>query len=132
MSEQDQRSKQDPQQQVTVQANASGQVKATGQSKVKKKKRIQRTGPQIIECLRQADALLRAGRKVGEVIQALEVGESTYYKWRAQYGGMQASEARRLVELERENARLKRLVAEAELDKLMLKEVISQVEAGKL
>jgi transposase-like protein len=99
---------------------------------VRKKKRVHRSAAQIVECLREADALLRAGRTVGQVIQQLGIGESTYYKWREKYGGMQASEARRLQELERENARLKKLVAEAELDKQMLKEVISQVESGKL
>ena len=78
---------------------------------------------QIVRKLRDADAMLNAGRELAEVVQHLEVSEQTYYRWRNQYGGMKADEARRLKELEEENKRLKRLLADAELDKLMLKEL---------
>jgi putative transposase len=69
--------------------------------------------------------MLNAGKSLGEVLQVLEVSEATYHRWRNQYGGMKADEARRLKELETENARLKKLLAEAELDKAILKEVAS-------
>ena len=79
---------------------------------------------QIIKKLREADTLLAADKTMGQVCQALEVSEQTYHRWRNQYGGMKAEEARRLKELEGENQRLKKLLAEAELDKAILKEVI--------
>jgi hypothetical protein len=66
---------------------------------------------------------LNEGRDLVEVLRYLEVTESTWNRWRNQYGGMKAEEAKRLKELERENARLKTLLAEAELDKAMLKEL---------
>ena len=78
---------------------------------------------QIVQKLRDADALLNAGKTVAEVIQQLGVSEQTYYRWRNQYGGMKSEEAKRLKELELENARLKKLLAGAELDKAMLKEL---------
>ena len=80
---------------------------------------------QIVRKLRDADAMLNAGKSLGEVFQALEVSENTYHRWRNQYGGMKSEEAKRLKELEQENARLKKLLAEAELDKAILKEVAS-------
>jgi putative transposase len=82
-------------------------------------------GPeQIIKKLREADAMLSAEKTIGQVCQALEVSEQTYHRWRNQYGGMKAEEAKRLKELEDENKRLKKLLAEAELDKAILKEVL--------
>lgn len=81
------------------------------------------TPEQIIRKLRDAEADLAAGLSVGEVCQKLEVSENTFYRWRNQYGGMKADEARRLRELEAENQRLKRLVADLALDNQMLKEV---------
>ncbi|NET62635.1 MAG: transposase [Symploca sp. SIO2E6] len=75
--------------------------------------------------LRDAETMLSAGKTVAEVVQALEISEQSYYRWKAKYGGMQAAEAKRLKELEVENARLKKLLAEAELDKAMLKELAS-------
>ena len=87
------------------------------------KKRKRHTPTQIIEKLRQADAMLAADQSIGQVCQKLEVSEPTLHRWRAQYGGMKAEEAKRLKELETENARLKRLLADAELDKAMLKEL---------
>lgn len=80
---------------------------------------------QIVEKLRSGDGMLNAGKTVAEVIQFLGVSEQTYYRWRNQYGGMKSEEAKRLKELEIENARLKRLLADAELDKAMLKEIAS-------
>jgi transposase-like protein len=79
---------------------------------------------QIVGKLREADAMLNAGRSVAQVVQHLGVSEATYHRWRNQYGGMKAEEARRLKELEIENARLKRLLAEAEVDKAILKEAM--------
>lgn len=79
---------------------------------------------QIIQKLREADALLATGKTLGQVVQALEISEPTLHRWRNQYGGMKAEEARRLKELEGENQRLKRLLAEAELDKAILKEAL--------
>jgi putative transposase len=84
-----------------------------------------RHGPeQIIGKLRDADAMLSAGKTIGQVCQALEVSEQTFHRWRAQYGGMKAEEAKRLKQLEEENKRLKHLLAEAELDKAILKEAL--------
>ena len=68
------------------------------------------------------DAMLAAGRSIGQVVQRLGVSEPTYHRWRNQYGGMKADEARRLKELEVENARLKRLVADQAIDVSILKE----------
>jgi putative transposase len=79
---------------------------------------------QIIQKLREADAMLAAGKTVGQVCQALEVSEQTFNRWRNQYGGMKSEEAKRLKELEEENKRLKKLLAEAELDKSILKEAL--------
>ena len=79
---------------------------------------------QIIKKLREADAMLAAGKSIGQACQALEISEQTFHRWRNQYGGMKAEEAKRLKELEDENRRLKRLLAEAELDKSILKEAL--------
>jgi len=87
-------------------------------------KRKKHSPEQIVKKLRQADALLNAGHSVAQVIQQLGVSEQTYYRWRNQYGGMKAEEAKRLKELEIENKRLKHLLAEAELDKAIMKEAI--------
>ena len=73
--------------------------------------------------MEDADRRLTAGQSVAQVCQALEVSEPTYHRWRNQYGGMKAEEARRLKELEVENTRLKKMVAELMLDKAMLKEL---------
>ena len=77
---------------------------------------------EIIAKLREADVLLGQGKRVAEVVRALGVSEVTYYRWRQEYGDMSASQARRLKELERENARLRRAVADLALDKQILKE----------
>jgi len=85
-------------------------------------KRTRHTPEQIITKLRDADAMLAAGRSVGQVVQALGVSEQTYNRWRNQYGGMKADEAKRLKDLEVENARLKKLVADQAVDISILKE----------
>ena len=82
------------------------------------------TAEQIIRKLREADTMLAAGKSVGDVIQSLGVSEQTYYRWKQQYGGMKAEEAKRLKELEVENGRLKKLVANLTLDKEILKEAM--------
>lgn len=87
----------------------------------KRKKR--HTPEQIVRKLRDADAMLNAGKELAVVLQALEVSEATFHRWRNQYGGMKAEEAKRLKHLEEENKRLKQLVAEKELDIQMLKHV---------
>jgi transposase-like protein len=79
---------------------------------------------QIIRKLREADTMLSADKTIGQVCQALEISEQTFNRWRNQYGGMKAEEAKRLKELEDENRRLKKLLAEAELDKAILKEAL--------
>jgi len=77
----------------------------------------------VIRKLAEADKLLAEGRTVEEACRHLEITESTYHRWRNQFGGMKANDAKRLKELEHENARLKKLLAEAELEKSMLKEL---------
>jgi transposase-like protein len=79
----------------------------------------------IIRKLRQADVLASQGKTVAELCRELGVSDATYYKWRKEYGGMGVEQAKRLKELERENDRLKRAVAELTLDKLILKEAAS-------
>jgi putative transposase len=88
-------------------------------------KRQRHTPEQVVRKLREGDRMLNAGKDLAEVLRHLEIAESTWNRWRNQYGGMKADEARRLKELEKENARLKKLLAEAELDKAMLKELAS-------
>ncbi|MEM7188429.1 MAG: IS3 family transposase [Pseudomonadota bacterium] len=77
---------------------------------------------EIISKLRDAEVLLAGGVSVGEVVRRLGVTQVTYYRWRKEYGGMKVDQAKRLKDLEKENARLKRLLADAELDKAILKE----------
>jgi putative transposase len=79
---------------------------------------------QIIKKLREADAMLAAEKSIGQVCQALEISEQTYHRWRNQYGGMKAGEAKRLKELDDENKRLKKVVAELTLDKDILQEAL--------
>ena len=88
------------------------------------KRRSKRHTPeQIVRKLRDAEAMQNAGKAIGEVCQQLGVSEQSFHRWRTQYGGMKAEEAKRLKELEQENSRLKKLLAEAELDKAMLKDI---------
>ncbi len=86
-------------------------------------KRRRHTPEQVIRKLREADRLLGEGKAVPEVARTLEVSENTYHRWRNQFGGMKADDAKRLKELERENARLKRIVADQVLENQALKEV---------
>ena len=86
-------------------------------------KRRRNTPEQIIGKLREADRLLGEGGTVPEVAKALEVSEATYHRWRNQFGGMKAQDAKRLKELERENSRLKAIVADQALENRALKEI---------
>lgn len=83
------------------------------------------TPEEIITKLRRVEALTAEGTSVAEAVKRIEVSEQTYYRWKKQYGGMDRSDAKRLKELEKENARLKRLVADLALDKDILKEALS-------
>lgn len=86
-------------------------------------KRKRHSPEEIIRKLREADALLANGATITEVAKRFGVSETTFHRWRNQYGGMKAPEAKRLRELEKENARLKRIVADQALDNQILKEV---------
>jgi transposase-like protein len=77
---------------------------------------------QIINRLREAEILLNQGMTVGEASKRISVTEQTYYRWRKEYGGMRVEQAKRLKDLEKENARLKKLVADVSLDSAILKE----------
>jgi len=81
---------------------------------------------QIITKLREVEVLFSQGRTIGEAVRQIGVSEQTYYRWRRQYGGMNSSEARRMKEIEKENARLKKLVAEQALDIALLKDLNSK------
>ena len=81
------------------------------------------TPEQIIHKLRLADEKLAAGAPISEVARELEISEATYHRWRSRYGGMNLSETKRLKKLEKENARLKKIVADQALDIQILKEV---------
>jgi len=78
---------------------------------------------QIITKLREVEIMLSKGSTIGEARKKIGVTEQTYYRWRKQYGGMRVEQAKRLKELEKENTRLKRLVADISLDNAILKEV---------
>jgi transposase-like protein len=86
-------------------------------------KQRRHTPEQVIRKLAEGEKLLAEGKTIEEVSRHLEVSEQTWHRWRNQFGGMKADDAKRLKELEKENARLKKLLAEAELDKSMLKEL---------
>ena len=85
--------------------------------------RRRHTPEQIIRKLREADRLLGEGAEIADVARHLEVSEATYQRWRNQFGGMKVDDAKRLKELERENSRLKRIVADKELEIDALREV---------
>ena len=85
--------------------------------------RKRHTPEQIIGKLREAEVGLANGQTVLEVSRTLGISEQTYYRWRKEYGGLKVEQARRFKELERENVRLRRAVADLTLDKLILKEV---------
>ena len=81
------------------------------------------TPEQIINKLREVEVLLSRGSNIGEASRKIGVTEQTYYRWRKEYGGMRVEQAKKLKELEKENARLKKLVADLSLDNAILKEV---------
>ena len=82
------------------------------------------TAEQIIGRLREAEVLLAQGQTVGQVCRSFSISEQTYYRWRKEYGGLRVDQARRLKELEKENTRLKRLVADLSLDNAILREAV--------
>ena len=86
-------------------------------------KRRRHTPEQIVRKLREADRLIGEGATIAEVAKQLEVSENTFHRWRAQYGGMKGDDVKRLKELEKENGRLKRIVAEQVLEIEAWKEI---------
>lgn len=84
---------------------------------MKSGKNVRHTPEQIVNKLRQADVELAKGQPISAVCRQIGITEQTYYRWRKEYGGLKVDQAKRFKELEQENARLKRLLAEAELDK---------------
>ncbi len=88
------------------------------------------TPEQIIAKLREAEAELNAGQSIAQVVQKLGVSEQTFHRWRNQYGGMKAEAAKKLKELEVENLRLKKAVADLTLDKQILKEALDHLGNG--
>ncbi len=85
------------------------------------------TPEQIIAKLREADAGSNGGATIGQVCQKLAISEPTFHRWREQYGGMKADAAKQLKELQQENQRLKRAVADLTLDKQILKEALDHL-----
>jgi putative transposase len=90
------------------------------EDKVMPRKRF--SAEEIVNKLRESDVLLSKGQTVAQACNQIRLTDQTYYRWRREYGGLKVAQARRLKELERENARLKRLLADAELDKAILRE----------
>ena len=88
------------------------------------KKSKQRTPEQIVDILRTIERETATGKTIGQSVRELGISEWTYYRWRKQYAGMNTQDAKKLKDLEKENARLKKLLAEKDLDIDMLKEVI--------
>ena len=88
-----------------------------------KKKNKEFMPEKIITMLREAEVLISQGTTAADVVRKLGITEQTYYRWRREYGGMRIEQAKRLKELERENGRLKKLVADLSLDNAILKEV---------
>ena len=84
------------------------------------------TPEEIIQVLREVEIHTSQGKTVAEAVKQQGIAEQTYYRWRREYGGMDKSEVRRLKELERENTRLKKLVAELALDKAILEEAVAK------
>ena len=83
------------------------------------------TSEQNIQNLREAEVLLAQGKTIDQVCKKIGITDQTYYRWRKEYGGIRTDQAKRLKDLEKENARLKRLLADAELDKAILREAAS-------
>jgi len=88
-------------------------------------KRKLNTPEQIVKKLRQADAAIASGSTVEQVCRQLQISDATYYNWRKQYGQMKLGQVKQLKSLQKENARLKTLVADMSLDKVILKEALS-------
>ena len=84
--------------------------------------RKRHTAEEIVAKLRQVDVLMAQGRPVADAVRSIGVTEVTYYRWRNEYGGLKGDQVKRLKELEQENTRLRKAVAELTLDKLILKE----------
>jgi putative transposase len=82
------------------------------------------TAEKIIGMLREAEVALAQGKKIGEVCRSLGISEQSYYRWRRDYGGLRSTQAKRIKDLERENSRLKKAVADLTLDKLILREAL--------
>ena len=89
-------------------------------------KRRSYTPEQIITKLREAEILLSQGKTVKEASKLVEISEQTYYRWRREYGGMDITQAKKLKEMEKENALLKKLVGDLSLDNAILKEVLGK------
>ncbi len=84
--------------------------------------RKRHSAEEIVNTLREADVLLAQGQTVAQACKQIGINDQTYYRWRRAYGGLKVDQAKRFKELERENGRLKRLLADAELDKAILRE----------
>ena len=84
------------------------------------------SGPQIVAKLREADVLIGQGKTVAEVCREIEISQQTYYRWRQKYGGMSPEMIKELKGLQKENARLRRIIADQALDMAILKEVNSK------
>jgi putative transposase len=82
------------------------------------------TAEKIIGMLREVEVALAQGKKIGEVCRSLGISEQSYYRWRREYGGLKTTQAKRIKDLERENSRLKKAVADLTLDKLILREAL--------
>jgi transposase-like protein len=82
------------------------------------------TAEKIIGMLRESEVGLAQGKKIGEVCRRLGISEQSYYRWRRDYGGLKTTQAKRIKDLERENSRLKKAVADLTLDKLILREAL--------
>jgi putative transposase len=89
-------------------------------------KRRRYSPEQIITKLREAEVFLSQGKTIAQACKAIEISEQTYYRWRKEYGGMNIPQAKQFKELEKENARLKKLVADLSLDNAILKEVLGK------
>jgi putative transposase len=87
--------------------------------------RVRYTAEQIIQHLREAEVLLSQEKTIAQVCKKIGITDQTYYRWRKEYGGVRTDQAKRLKDLEKENSRLKRLLADAELDKAILREAAS-------
>jgi putative transposase len=85
---------------------------------------LRRKPEQIINLLREAEVALSQGETIGQVCRRLGVSEQSYYRWRKEYGGLRTDQAKRLKDLEKENARLRHVVSDLTLDKQILKEAI--------